>query len=261
MFPEIFGPTEFGISELTAPDNLLNPGIRTVETEHTFIWSGEKIMDLNKVVNALGSSGAIGGFAGGMAGGALSGALMGKKGKKHAKTLLKVGGLAAVGGLAWKAYQSYQQGQQGLQSVPDGSQPTPAAVKPQDFAIPVNDASPGSRGLLLVRAMIAAANADGHIDAGEKQRILGRLQSLDLDAEEKALVVDELLHPCGQDQVVAEVHDQATAIEVYAVSALAVDEREPAGRDYLDRLAAHLALPPVLVEAIAGRQATGDQAA
>ena len=87
------------------------------------------------------------------------------------------------------------------------------------------------------------------------------LQSLDLDAEEKALVVDELLHPCGQDQVVAEVHDQATAIEVYAVSALAVDEREPAGRDYLDRLAAHLALPPVLVEAIAGRQAAGDQAA
>ena len=224
-------------------------------------------MDLNKVVNALGSSGAIGGFAGGMAGGALTGALMGKKGKKHAKTLLKVGGLAAVGGLAWKAYQSYQQGsyQQGggaAQALPEGSQPSPAPVKPQDFAIPVNDASPGSRGLLLVRAMIAAANADGHIDAGEKQRILGRLQSLDLDAEEKALVVDELLHPCGQEQVVAEVQDQATAIEVYAVSALAIDEREPAGRTYLEQLAMHLSLPPVLVEAISGGQpVTGDQAA
>ena len=75
-------------------------------------------MDLNKVVNALGSSGALGGFAGGVAGGALTGALMSKKGKKHAKTLLTAGGLAAVGGLAWKAYQSYQQGQQAQQPAP-----------------------------------------------------------------------------------------------------------------------------------------------
>ena len=79
-------------------------------------------MDLNKVVNALGSSGFLGGFAGGAAGGALTSALMGKKGGKHAKTLLKVGGLAAVGGLAWKAYQSYQQTQSGgQQSQPGGA--------------------------------------------------------------------------------------------------------------------------------------------
>ena len=57
--------------------------------------------------------------------------------------------------------------------------------------------------------MIAAAKADGHLDSAERQRILARMQSLGLDAEEKALVVEELLHPCSQEQVVAEVGDQA----------------------------------------------------
>ena len=224
-------------------------------------------MDLNKVVNALGSSGALGGFAGGMAGGALTGALMGKKGKKHAKTLLKVGGLAAVGGLAYKAYQSYQQGQQAGQNqqshfgLPE-QQSLSAPAAEGDFAIDPSNAAPGSRGLLLVRAMIAAANSDGHLDGAERQRILARMQSLGLDAEEKALVVDELLHPCNQEQVLAEVNDQATAIEVYAVSVLAIDETEAAGKAYLQQLAARLSLPPVLVEAITARQPAGsDQAA
>jgi uncharacterized membrane protein YebE (DUF533 family) len=212
-------------------------------------------MDLNKVVNALSSSGAIGGFAGGMAGGALTGALMGKKGKKHAKTLLKVGGLAAVGGLAWKAYQTYQQGQ-------PTSQTLPVPTGEGEFDIDAGNATPGSRGLLLVRAMIAAANSDGHLDGGERKRILARMQSLDLDAEEKALVVEELLHPCGQDQIVAEVVDQATAIEVYAVSALAIDATKAPGQVYLDRLASRLSLPPMLVEAVAAREPAGsDQAA
>lgn len=211
-------------------------------------------MDLNKVVNALGSSGALGGFAGGVAGGALTGALMSKKGKKHAKTLLTAGGLAAVGGLAWKAYQSYQQGQQAQQPAP---QTLPEPVAEHEFRIDAGNAEPGSRGLLLVRAMIAAANSDGHLDGAERQRILARMQSLGLDAQEKALVVEELLNPCGQDQVVAEVRDQATAIEVYAASALAIDGTEAAGQAYLARLAERLSLPPVLVEAIAAREPSG----
>lgn len=214
-------------------------------------------MDLNKVVNALGSSGALGGFAGGVAGGALTGALMSKKGKKHAKTLLTAGGLAAVGGLAWKAYQSYQQGQQGQQGQQPAPQTLPAPVAEHEFRIDAGNAEPGSRGLLLVRAMIAAANSDGHLDGAERQRILARMQSLGLDAQEKALVVEELLNPCGQDQVVAEVRDQATAIEVYAASALAIDGTEAAGQAYLARLAERLSLPPVLVEAIAAREPSG----
>ncbi len=57
-------------------------------------------MNLDKIVSGLTSSGVLGGLAGG----AVSGAIMSnKKARKTAGTLLKVGGVAALGGLAWKA--------------------------------------------------------------------------------------------------------------------------------------------------------------
>ena len=59
-------------------------------------------MDLNKIVSSLAGSGVLGGFAGGALGGAL---MSNKKARKTAGTLLKVGGIAALGGVAWKAYQ------------------------------------------------------------------------------------------------------------------------------------------------------------
>jgi len=208
-------------------------------------------MDLNKVVSALGSSGFLGGFAGGAAGGALTSALMGKKGGKHAKTLLKAGGLAAVGGLAWKAYQSYQQTQSGgQQSQPGGANQGAAVAREADFRIPTGDASAGSRGLLLVRAMIVAANADGHLDEVERRRILSRVESLQLDADEKSLVVSELLHPGTMDEVIGAVRDQTEAIEVYAASLLAVDETRREAKAYLSTLAVRLGLPTILVEGL-----------
>jgi uncharacterized membrane protein YebE (DUF533 family) len=225
-------------------------------------------MDLNKIVGALGNSGALGGLAGGVAGGAVTSALMSKKGRKHAKTLLKVGGIAAVGGLAWKAYQNYQQSSRAAPpsdvSAAGAAVPTPLTesrpLVRQDFDVATEiapDRSSGSRGLLLMRAMIAAAVSDGHMDDGERGRILSRMQTMGLEDAEKALVVDELLHPRNLEDIAAEVNDQATAIEVYAASLLAVDETREEARRYLDALAARLALPPLLIEALAARSDSG----
>jgi uncharacterized membrane protein YebE (DUF533 family) len=208
-------------------------------------------MDLNKVVGALGSGGVLGGLAGGVAGGALSGALLSKKGRKHAGTLLKVGGLAALGSLAWKAYQQAQQGQQAED----------APAKEADFLIDAEDAGDGSRGLLIIRAMIAAAGADGHLDDAERQRILGRMQGLNLPAEEKAIVVEELLCPCSLEQILASVRDKATAIELYAASSLVLAEGDKVGERYLQRLAARLSLSPMLVEAIRSNGAPANEQA
>ena len=80
------------------------------------------MVDLNNVVQGLSKSGAVSGFAGGLAGTALAGALSGKKGKKMAKSALKVGALAAVGGLAYTAYQRYRQNDQQARG------PAPSAV-------------------------------------------------------------------------------------------------------------------------------------
>jgi len=204
-------------------------------------------MDLNRIVQGLVGSGVVSGLAGGVAGGAVTGALLSKKGRKHAGTLLKVGGLAAVGGLAWKAYRGYQESKTLTFASGD---PTPDGLDEQRVHL---TASPGlghaqdSRGLLLIRAMISAAMADGHISAEEQARIFRRLAELDLRDHEKSLILDELRHPARVEQLVEQCTDLTIGLEVYAASLLAIDRSCPAGRVYLENLAEQLALPPALV--------------
>jgi uncharacterized membrane protein YebE (DUF533 family) len=214
------------------------------------------MIDLNKIVQGLAQSGVASGFVGGAAGGALTSALMSKKGRKGAKTLLKVGGLAAVGGLAWKAYQSYRQGQpndSGAMAAQDVSATLGAPAGNPELPPPVAQDGDGPEAMLLVRAMIAAAMADGHIDGGEQERIFAEVNRLDLSAEEKAMLFDELRRPLPIDELTRQASDPRIGAEVYAASLLAIDENRPEGRQYLDRLAGRLALPAMLVEALHAR--------
>jgi uncharacterized membrane protein YebE (DUF533 family) len=98
--------------------------------------------------------------------------------------------------------------------------------------------------------MIAAAKADGHIDATEQQRIFGKLDELDLDTEEKAFVIDELRKPLDIDAVVAAATTPELALEIYAASVLAIDPDDPAEQAYLAMLASRLKLDPGLKHAV-----------
>ena len=210
-------------------------------------------MDINRLLSGLTSSGVLGGVAGGAAAGAL---MSNKKARKHAGTLLQVGGLAALGGVAWKAYQSYKSNEtRGPASVS-----TPATVAPgaagdvswpelteQGFAIREDEPSGESRGVLLVQAMIAAAAADGHLDSAERQRIMARLEQLELAPQEKTLVIDALQRPPSQAELCACVDCPELATEVYLSSLLAVDTECAQAALYLDTLAHRLNLPAGLV--------------
>ena len=66
--------------------------------------------DMNKLLGQLLGSGAAGGFAGGLAGGLTSSLLTSKSGRKIGTKALKMGGIAAVGALAYAAYQLYSTG-------------------------------------------------------------------------------------------------------------------------------------------------------
>ena len=226
------------------------------------------MMDFNKIVQGLTQSGVVSGLAGGLAGGALTGALTSKQGRKTATSLLKVGGIAAVGGLAWKAYQSYSDSQAtdkpATASVTSASL-TSGPARPQvehaltarwqhsqqeDFAAAANGVSTGTGAHLIVRAMIAAAMADGHLDSGEHTRIFEAVDQLALTGQEKGLLLDELRHPSSLEDVVKDVRDPQTAVEVYAASVLAIDETRGEGRRYLAQLADRLQLPRALVESV-----------
>jgi uncharacterized membrane protein YebE (DUF533 family) len=98
--------------------------------------------------------------------------------------------------------------------------------------------------LLLIRAMIAAANADGEISPDERQRILGKLDEAGAGPDERRLVEKELANPMSTDTLVREVRDQQTAEQVYLASALAIEPDTQAERSYLQYLAARLNLDP-----------------
>ena len=96
--------------------------------------------------------------------------------------------------------------------------------------------------------MIAAAMADGHINAGETQRIFGQIDKLEMTSAEKALVLDELRRPALMEDLVSQVHDLHTATEVYASSLLAIDASCEKGRSWLKELARRLEIPAVLID-------------
>jgi len=98
------------------------------------------------------------------------------------------------------------------------------------------------KALLLVKAMIAAAKADGEIDAAERAAILAHVD--EQDAEARAFVEAELQKPLDLYEITSRVRDEATAREVYAASFLAIEVDTPAERGFLDRLAARLGLEP-----------------
>ena len=209
------------------------------------------MVDMNKLLGQFLGSGAASGFAGGLAGGLASNMLTTKSGRKMGKNVLKVGGVAAVGALAYTAYQRYSN-TQGATPVSSSDEvvsavtpaPSGSAFMPEES----NQAANEALGLILVRAMIAVARADGRLDAQESQAIFQRIETLGLDSESQALLVQEMGHPVDVDAIVNSANGSPeTAAEIYIASLLAVEVDTAAEKAYLSMLAARLQLPPELV--------------
>ncbi len=96
--------------------------------------------------------------------------------------------------------------------------------------------------MLLVRAMIAAAHADGALDDEERHAILGRLTRDELSQEERDTLGRELEAPWAIERLAAQVTSRRLAEEVYAASLLAIRVDTPAEHKYLVRLAGLLGL-------------------
>ncbi|KFB09144.1 tellurite resistance TerB family protein [Nitratireductor basaltis] len=181
--------------------------------------------------------------------GAIAAVLLGTgAGRKLTGNAIKLGGLAAVAGLAYKAYQNYQSGKAPDAAREDGDLLPP----PSDTTFHPAQAPQGEDefALDLVRAMIAAARADGHIDAAERERISGRLKQSGMDAEAEAWLVEELEKPVDLDAIIDSAKTDAQKIELYTASRLAIEPNSRAERGYLDMLAGRLRLPDPLVDHI-----------
>lgn len=206
-------------------------------------------MDTKKILEALTKNPAAAGALGGLAGSLLGSVITG--GKVRTGGLIKAGGLATVGYLAYQAWQRHQ-AQKAGQPVPAAAQPAaPGAPLQLPASIPdafdLSQANKGSQALRVVQAMVAAAKADGVVDATERDRIFDRVKQAGLSQEDQDFVLKILTQPMDVETVVRGVDSPELGAEIYAASLLAVHPASRAERAYLDMLAARLNLDAGLV--------------
>ncbi|WP_207482833.1 DUF533 domain-containing protein [Arenibaculum pallidiluteum] len=100
---------------------------------------------------------------------------------------------------------------------------------------------------LLIRAMIAAAHANGDLDEQERRRISGVLSTTVLDADVRSVLERAMTEPVSLELLLRQVGSPWMASRFYAVSLAAVDKESAVNRAYLNYLALRLGLPADLV--------------
>ncbi len=174
-----------------------------------------------------------------------------KPARKFASTAASYGGAAVLGGLAFKAYRSWQLNSydQPLSKGPSASNRSDHQIDHEIHLYGHHTVAPDYE-LKLIKAMIASAKADGHIDAEEQQRIFQSIAQMDLSNEMKSTVFDLLNHPIALDDIVRGVHDIGQKSELYLAACLVADPEMPSVKVHLDQMAHALVLPEDLKQEI-----------
>ena len=213
----------FTDSLLKSAEELAKKGQTLAEQKLQIPESGP---EREKLLESLGQGAAVGGVLA---------ALLGTRiGRKLTGTSLKLGSLAALGTVAYQAYQNWQ-GKSGSPGTPVNELTGPAAA---------------TRSLALLKATIAAAKADGHIDEAERSRIEAQLGKLSLDRDGMEFLKAELAKPLSAKEVAASADSPAAAAEIYLISLAVIDKKNEQEHAYLQSLASELKLSEDLVKSL-----------
>jgi uncharacterized membrane protein YebE (DUF533 family) len=185
----------------------------------------------------------------GAVGGGLIGLLMGsKKAKKMGKKALGVTSAAALGALAYKVYNDYQSGKPANGIDPAATNNPAPSVSPQASAALPESLDENQHSTLILKAMIAAAKADGHVDSEEQARIQEAITAMGADAALNQLVQEELNKPLDPAEVAGSIRSPEQAAEVYLASLIVADEQNFMEKAYLKELASQLQLDADLIQ-------------
>lgn len=175
---------------------------------------------------------------GAAAAGVLSMLLGGNGSRSLSGSIAKMGSLAAIGTLAYKAYQNWAQNHPQHAAVPSQNL-IPSAERSAD------EIEQSSR--VVLKAMVAAAKADGELSAAEQAAIIEQVGQE--DAEVQAWLNQLLENPPSVEQIAQEVgNDDALAAEVYLASRIVCGELDRKEIAYLVNLQQALGLSDALVE-------------
>lgn len=182
-----------------------------------------------------GASSAGGGNGlGGLLGGLLGGSSAGGAAQGRPAGGINYATLASLGMMAFQAYQSWQRSQ---------------AAAPQQAVRTVDQLSgpeAEDHSHAILRALIAAAKADGRIDPQEEQLIYAEIKRQTSDPQLQQWLDEEVGKPLDAAEVAKSARDPAMAAEMYLASVMLVDDQQDAERAYLDELASALQIDPTL---------------
>ncbi len=188
---------------------------------------------------------------GAMAAGVLALLLGTGAGRRVTGSALKIGSLAAIGGIGYKAYQNWmaqrnatEQGYEDIAKEAAGEGRGDGSLVNFDKLDPEQA---NERSQTLLKAMVAAAKADGHLNSKEEAAIKEQIVKLDLGDEVADILQEEIAKPLDVKEIAALAKDQAMASEIYLVSAVVTDQENTMEREYLDTLARTMELPDALV--------------
>jgi len=184
-------------------------------------------------------------------GGGLLGAILGGRSRNSGgggSGLMRMGGAAVLTALAARAYKAWQaqqaeavsSGRAAPSQMPEPPQPTAQTVAADDHPF----------GLAVVRAMIAAAKADGSIDGVERERIFAEVEKLELDHEEKGFVFQALEGQSDPMAIAKLATNDSQKAELYLASRLVATPDTAAERAWLDALAHSLNMPAGLRQSL-----------
>lgn len=187
-----------------------------------------------------GGMGGLGGLLGGLLGGgsSMGGSPMGGSTQGRSRGGTNYAALASLGMMAFQAYQAWQRSQAAQQQ----AAPQQAMRTVDMLAGPEVE----EHSHAILRALIAAAKADGRFDDAEKQMINAEIARHTDDPQLQQWLDDEVAKPLNPAEVAQSASDPGMAAEMYLASVMLVDDQQDAERNYLDELAASLNIDPDL---------------
>ena len=132
--------------------------------------------------------------------------------------------------------------QRGGPPIPPSPGPAASPPPPPPGGLAAPQSPSQGDAVLLIQAMVAAANADGAIDAEERAQIVNQLEALALSDEDRQFIMQELLAPKDAQTIADGASSQELAQQVYLVSLMAIEVDTDAERRYLQALAEALDL-------------------
>ncbi len=193
--------------------------------------------DLGEMLGALVSKGKAGvaradnhmpGGMGGLLGAGTLGVLLGSV---LSRTMVKNTALLGAGAVAWSFYRKWAAGQ---------SVAVPEKRTEMTSNMRLADASQDPTAMLLLRAMVFAARADGHIDAAEEARIGKFLPQMFPGQDTSRLMQSLMQEPLDPAALAAQVGSVEQGEDLYRLSCLIMDVDHFMERSYLDGLAQSL---------------------